>query len=177
MAKDATSCDCGCDKCATKEADGCKSDSCKCGLAKSTTPDADTDSAITEDAEKSASVESENVALDETVVAGIVEKAVAQAKASVESELDLLKSAIKAEREKATELEAALETANKAAVAGGPKRSRVNATNEDVADLNRKAAVYASKAAATTDPLLAKGYRELAEELTTKATKVAGKGF
>lgn len=176
MAKDAIACECECDKCSDKAADGCKSDSCKCGNYKSAEPDTEGTPADTaEDLEKSIPAEQETVAIDETVVAGIVEKAVAQAKASVESELDLLKSAIKAEQEKATELAAALETANKAAVTGGPKRSRVNATNLDAVELNRKAAVYSAKAAATTDTLLAKGYRELAEELTTKATKIAGK--
>jgi len=70
---------------------------------------------------------------------------------------------------KAATLENELATAKSLAVGGGPKRTSnpidANATN----DLLTKALVYKQKANATTDPMLAKGYKALYDEYMAKA--------
>ena len=107
---------------------------------------------------------------DEDVKA-IVEKAVKSATESIKSEVASLMSAKQAAEERATTLESELITAKSLAVNGGPKRTikpiDANATN----DLLTKALVYKTKANATTDPTLAKGYKALADEYLAKANE------
>ena len=94
----------------------------------------------------------------------------ASARAAVTEEIATLQSALKAEQEKAIQLQSDLDTANKAAVAGGPKRAAMTKST-DSSELLQKAAEYSIKASSTADPLLAKGYRELANDLRSKAEK------
>ena len=108
--------------------------------------------------------------LDDEVVAEIVEKAVKTATESVRAEIASLRAVTKAAEEKAVALESELVAAKSAAVAGGPKRTgriAVTQTNE----LMLKAAEYRSKAAATSDPILVKGYKALEKEYLSKAGK------
>ena len=126
-------------------------------------------------AEEAPAVEAEAVAveattevLDDEVVAEIVEKAVKTATESVRAEIASLQAVTKAAEEKAVALESELVAAKSAAVAGGPKRTgriAVTQTNE----LMLKAAEYRSKAAATSDPILVKGYKALEKEFLSKA--------
>ena len=111
-----------------------------------------------------------NDILDESAVAEIVEKAVKSATESVKAEIASLQAATKAAEEKAVALESELVTAKSAAVSGGPKRTgriAVTQTNE----LLLKAAEYKAKAAATSDPILVKGYKSLEKEFLSKAGK------
>ena len=106
--------------------------------------------------------------LDDEVVAEIVEKAVKTATESVRAEIASLQAATKAAVEKAVALESELVAAKSAAVSGGPKRTgriAVTQTNE----LVLKAAEYRAKAAATSDPILVKGYKALEKEFLSKA--------
>ena len=65
-------------------------------------------------------------------------------------------------------LESELVAAKSAALAGGPKRTgRVAVT--DTNELLLKAAEYRQKAAATSDSILAKGYKALEKEYLAKA--------
>lgn len=134
---------------------------CKCYKA------ADADTEATEaDAEKSATVD---VKFDEDQISSILEKAVSSAKETVEAEFTLLKTSLAEAEQKAANLEAELETAKKMAVAGGPKRSILKSTETTDTELIQKAAAYRQFASTTQDPLLAKGYRELAADLEAKA--------
>jgi len=111
-----------------------------------------------------------NDILDESAVAEIVEKAVKSATESVKAEIASLQAATKAAEEKAVALESELVTAKSAAISGGPKRTgriAVTQTNE----LLLKAAEYKAKAAATSDPILIKGYKSLEKEFLSKAGK------
>ena len=111
-----------------------------------------------------------NDILDESAVAEIVEKAVKSATESVKAEIASLQAATKAAEEKAVALESELVTAKSAAISGGPKRTgriAVTQTNE----LLLKAAEYKAKAAATSDPILVKGYKSLEKEFLSKAGK------
>jgi hypothetical protein len=106
--------------------------------------------------------------LDEKSVTAIIEKAVKSATDSVKAEIAELQNATKAAEEKAMALESELVIAKSAAVAGGPKRTgRVAVT--DTNELLIKAAEYRLKAAATSDPILAKGYKALEKEYLSKA--------
>ena len=123
-------------------------------------------------AEEAPAVEAEATTevLDDEVVAEIVEKAVKTATESVRAEIASLQAVTKAAEEKAVALESELVAAKSAAVAGGPKRTgriAVTQTNE----LMLKAAEYRSKAAATSDPILVKGYKALEKEFLSKAGK------
>jgi len=121
-------------------------------------------------AEQAAEEAAETEVLDDEVVAEIVEKAVKTATESVRAEIESLKSATKAAEEKAVALESELVAAKSAAAAGGPKRTgriAVTQTNE----LMLKAAEYRAKAAATSDPILVKGYKALEKEFLSKAGK------
>jgi len=128
-------------------------------------------------AEEAPAVEAEAAAeeaapevLDDEATAEIVEKAVKTATESVRAEIASLKAATKAAEEKAVALESELVAAKSAAVAGGPKRTgriAVTQTNE----LMLKAAEYRAKAAATSDPILVKGYKALEKEFLSKAGK------
>lgn len=148
MSADATE-DCGCDG-----GDGCEcadDKMCKCNMAaKSATP---------------------TVTVDEDQISGIINKAVASAKAAVTDEIDALKTALEAESAKAIQLAEELATAKKAAVAGGPKRAIITKSTQDLNELFIKAAEFRAKAAATEDKTLAEGYRELAEDFEAKANK------
>jgi len=112
-----------------------------------------------------------NLTTDEGVVANIVEKAVAQARVAVTEEIASLQSALKAEQEKAIQLQGDLETAQKAVVAGGPKRSTITTKSNDSSELLTKSAEYLIKAKNTADPVLAQGYRDLAKDLRKQAEK------
>ena len=80
------------------------------------------------------------------------------------SEVDRLKSALDAEIEKATRLEAELELAKSAVIAGGPRRSAITKA-VNTSEILVKATEYRNKAAATTDRVLRKGYEDLAADL------------
>jgi hypothetical protein len=100
-------------------------------------------------------------------VEAIVEQAIKSATASIKSEVASLVSAKEAALEKATALESELAIAKSLAVAGGPKRTGTSQAQPN--DLLIKAATYKAKAQATTDPILAKGYKQLADEFFAKA--------
>ena len=106
--------------------------------------------------------------LDDEVIAEIVEKAVKSATESVKAEIAELRAATKAAEAHAVALESELVTAKSAAVAGGPKRTgRAAVTTEN--ELLTKATEYRVKAAATSDPILVKGYKALEKEYLSKA--------
>jgi hypothetical protein len=109
----------------------------------------------------------DNEILDEKSVTAIIEKAVKSATDTVKSEIDELRVATKAAEARTVELETELTIAKSAAASGGPKRAgRVVAT--DTNELLIKAAEYRLKASATTDPILAKGYKALEKEYLSK---------
>lgn len=119
-------------------------------------------------AEKSATNE---LAVGDSVVGDIVEKAVQSAKQAVEAELELLKSATAVAEEKAVQLEAQLTDALSKAAAGGPVRTGTKTKSVNTDALLVKATEYRLKASATQDRLLADGYRELADDLEKQARK------
>jgi hypothetical protein len=137
--------------CAGGEDCECGDKMCKCNMA----------------ADKSATL---NVTVDDDQMSVILNKAVASAKAAVIEEIDALKTALEAESAKSIQLEQDLATAKKAAVAGGPARAAIQkAPNVNIDTLFAKAAEFRQKAASTQDKTLAEGYRELADDLETKA--------
>jgi hypothetical protein len=111
----------------------------------------------------------EDEILDEKSVTAIIEKAVKSATETVKAEIADLQAATKAAEDRAVALESELVTAKSAALSGGPKRTgRVAVT--DTNELLLKAAEYRQKAAATSDSILAKGYKALEKEYMAKAT-------
>jgi hypothetical protein len=114
------------------------------------------DAEVSEEAPASADVEA------------IVEKAVKSATESIRAEVVSLLSAKEAAETKAASLESELAVAKSLAVAGGPKRT-AKPIDTKVSDNLTKAAVYRAKANATTDPLLIKGYKALAEKFANAA--------
>ena len=108
-------------------------------------------------------------------IADIVEKAVKSAMSGVEAQVAELKSAKEAVENKATELESELATAKSLAIGGGPKRTTMATGAKSNNELLAKAAYYKAKAAATTDTILAKGYRDLAKDFADKATEAESK--
>jgi hypothetical protein len=100
-------------------------------------------------------------------VEAIVEQAIKSATQSIKTEIASLVSAKEAALEKAVSLESELAIAKSLAVAGGPKRTGKSIAQSN--DLLVKAATYKAKAQATTDPQLAKGYKQLADEFYAKA--------
>lgn len=86
------------------------------------------------------------------------------------AELNLLKSALAVEKEKAVQLEAELEIAKNAVVSGGPKRAAI-ALKSDTSTLLVEATKYLAKAEQTSDKYLAEGYREIAADLQKQAKK------
>jgi hypothetical protein len=111
---------------------------------------------------------SEEVTSDDESVDALVEKAVKSAMEMVKGEIDTLRAEKKSAVEKSVKLETELTTALSKSVAGGPKRTAIEqgaVSNEYLA----KGIAYKAKADATTDPVLAKGYREIANELLAKA--------
>ena len=125
------------------------------------------------------SVEAEEVAktdeeiteiLGEKFLTSIIEKATKSASEIVRAEIASYETALKAAEDKSVALESELVLAKSAAASGGPKRTgRVKV--DDSNELLIKAAEYRVKAAATTDPILAKGYKALESEYLSKATK------
>jgi len=155
----------------TMAVDGEDAIECSCGLKSCDkcykSADADEDAEV-EETEKSVQFD-----IDPEQVDAIMEKAVAGAKASIQEELELLKAAKVAAEQKASELEAELAQALTKAVGGGPKRASDKITDPQAKnELLQKAAQYAQKAKATNDVVLAKGYSELADELTKKANQI-----
>jgi hypothetical protein len=108
-----------------------------------------------------------SVSADEAEVSALVEQVVKSATESLKSEIAELVAAKEAALTKAVSLEEELATAKSLAIAGGPKRTGTSLGQPN--DLIVKAATYKAKANATTDPLLAKGYKALADEYFAKA--------
>lgn len=105
---------------------------------------------------------------DDETIKSLVEQAVKSAMEMVKGEIDTLRAEKKSAVEKSVKLETELTTALSKSVAGGPKRTAIEqgaVSNEYLA----KGLAYKAKADATTDPVLAKGYREIANELLAKA--------
>lgn len=111
--------------------------------------------------------------LADTDLTGIIEKAVKSAMKSVEQEVAMLKSANEAVENKATALETELATAKSLARGGGPKRSTIATGETQLSEWKAKADIYLAKATATTDKVLAKGYREMAKDFLAKASAPA----
>jgi len=106
--------------------------------------------------------------LDEAAVAAIVEKATKSATEIVKAEMAESYAALKAAKDKVSALESELVTAKSAVVQSGPKRTgRTAVTNNN--ELLLKAAEYRLKASATSDQILAKGYKALEKEYLSKA--------
>lgn len=136
------------------------------------TKSADAEEATEEVAEEVKEVSEAVEAEESTSIEDVVEKAVKSAMASVKAEIDTLRAEKESAVEKSVKLESELATALSKAVAGGPKRTAsatVAVSNEYLV----KAATYKAKADATTDPVLAKGYRDLANEFYAKAAPKA----
>ena len=106
--------------------------------------------------------------LGEKSITSILEKAIKSATETVKAEIAESLHALKAAQDQVVALESELEIAKSAAASGGAKRTGrvvVNSSNE----LLIKAAEYRLKAQATSDPILAKGYKQLEKEYLTKA--------
>lgn len=101
----------------------------------------------------------------------IVEKAVKSATESIRVEVASLVSAKEAAETKAATLESELAIAKSLAVAGGPSRT-AKPVDSKINDNLTKAAIYRAKANATTDPLLVKGYKALAEKYSSAAADI-----
>jgi len=99
----------------------------------------------------------------------IIEKAVKSAMSSVEAEVALLKSAKEAVENKAASLETELATAKSLAIGGGPKRATIATGANKTNEWKAKADLYYAKASATTDQILAKGFRDMAKEFLAKS--------
>lgn len=111
----------------------------------------------------------EEVADESTIDLGqVVEEAVKSALESVKAEIDTLRAEKEQAVEKSVKLETELATALSKSVAGGPKRTAIKLGAQSN-DYLVKAATYKAKAEATTDPVLAKGYKDLAKEFFAKA--------
>ena len=121
--------------------------------------------------EVSADDSAEKTLLSDDTVNAIIEKAVSMATESVKAEIGLAKAALEAAESKATSLETELAQAKSAAVGNGPKRSSIAAGKTQTDNLLVKAAEFNAKAARTTDSVLAKGYREIANDLIAKASQ------
>ncbi len=111
--------------------------------------------------------------VSDEVINSIIERAVKSATESVRIEIDLLKSANEAAQVQVDKLQTELESANQKAISGGPKRAMiVNPTNKTLDEFSRMADDYRAKSAATSDRLLAQGYKELAKEFDAKALQI-----
>jgi hypothetical protein len=121
-----------------------------------------------DDKEKKKKVSEDDESEDDEAIKSLVEKAVKSAMEMVKGEIDTLRAEKESAVEKSVKLETELTTALSKSVAGGPKRTAIAqgaVSNEYLA----KGLAYKAKADATTDPVLAKGYREIANELLAKA--------
>lgn len=124
-----------------------------------------TDADIYEDSED----DSDKSAMSDVVINSIIEKAVKSATESVRDEIALLKSANEAAQVEVNKLQTELETANLKAVSGGPKRAVISNPLRGVDEFTRRAIEYRMKSANTSDPVLARGYKDLAIEQEAKA--------
>ena len=131
------------------------------------TPDQSPKSANPEEIKNSETDKVEDI-LPTDKVNEIVEKALTSAKESVLTEVHAFKSATEAAEKRVAELEAELAVAKSMAISGGPKRTAIKAGNE-MNEMLTKASMFNAKAASTTDPDLAQGYRELAKSFLAKA--------
>jgi len=127
-----------------------------------TSVEAAVEEAVTENSEATTEV-------DAADVEAIVEQVVKSATESLRAEIATLVSAKEAALEKSVSLESELAIAKSLAVAGGPSRT-AKPLSTKINDNLTKAAIYKAKANATTDPVLAKGYKQLAEEFYSKAS-------
>lgn len=121
-----------------------------------------------EEKKKAKKVSEDDESEEDEAIKALVEKAVKSAMASVRAEIDTLRAEKESAVEKSVKLESELTTALSKTVAGGPKRAAIRQgaeSNEYLA----KGLAYKAKADASTDPVLAKGYREIANELLAKA--------
>jgi hypothetical protein len=126
-----------------------------------TPAEAAVEEAVTENSEAPTEV-------DAADVEAIVEQVVKSATESLRAEITSLVAAKEVALEKSVVLESELAIAKSLAVAGGPSRT-VRPLSTKINDNITKAAIYKAKANATTDPVLAKGYKILAEEFYSKA--------
>ena len=123
-----------------------------------------------EEKKKAKKVSEDDESEDDEAIKALVEKAVKSAMESVRAEIDTLRAERESAVEKSVKLESELTTALSKTVAGGPKRAAIRQgaeSNEYLA----KGLAYKAKADASTDPVLAKGYREIANELLAKSSK------
>ena len=127
------------------------------------TPEATEEVSVDDSAEKTL--------LSDDTVNAIIEKAVSMVTESVKAEVGLAKAALEAAESKAASLETELAQAKSAAIGNGPKRSSIAAGKTQNDNLLVKAAEFNAKAARTTDSVLAKGYREIANDLIAKASQ------
>ena len=144
------------------------SESPKSAEADETPAEEKTEEKVEEEVKEPADAEVSEEAPAPADVEAIVEKAVKSATESIRSEVASLVSAKEAAETKAASLESELAVAKSLAVAGGPKRT-AKPIDSKVNDNLTKAAIYRAKANATTDPLLVKGYKALAEKFATAA--------
>ena len=126
-----------------------------------TPTEAPVEEAVTENSEAPTEV-------DAADVEAIVEQVVKSATESLRAEIASLVAAKEVALEKSVVLESELAIAKSLAVAGGPSRT-AKPLSTKINDNLTKAAIYKAKANATTDPVLAKGYKQLAEEFYSKA--------
>lgn len=122
--------------------------------------------------EEEDSVKADKSALSDDAISVIIEKAVKSATDTVRSEIELLKSAKEADTEVINKLESELAAANNKAANGGPKRAALRPLTAGVSDFINKAAEYRAKAAATSDPILARGWKEMAQDFDSKAAEL-----
>lgn len=129
-------------------------------------------------AEEATEEVTEEVSVDENStekLEAIVEEVVDKATKALKSEITNLVSAKEAAEAKVMSLETELATAKSLALGGGPKRTANPIDVKATSDLLTKAAVYKAKAQATTDPTLAKGYKQLADEYISKHEELLNK--
>lgn len=179
MKKDAEADDEKCADC------GMKMDECKCDMGmKDEKSDAATDmtptyetgatlntATIVSPDQTPKSVSAEQAEKLENLVEEVVEKATK----ALKSEIASLLSAKEAAENEAMALKTELATAKSLALGGGPKRAASPVDVKATEDLLTKASVYNAKAQATTDPVLAKGYKQLAKEFLAKYEETQSK--
>lgn len=122
--------------------------------------------------EEEDSAKADKSALSDVTISDIIEKAVKSATDTVRDEIELLKSAKEADTEVINKLQAELATANSKAANGGPKRMATKPLVVGVSEYINKAAEYRAKAAATSDQILAKGWKEMAADFEAKAVEL-----
>tara|TARA_R110000868_G_scaffold74293_6_gene214787 strand:+ start:7481 stop:8953 length:1473 start_codon:yes stop_codon:yes gene_type:complete len=127
----------------------------------------------TEELEDSEDKSSDKSLLADINIQDIVEKAVKSAMKSVEAEVAELKTAKDAVENKAASLETELATAKSLAIGGGPKRTTIATGASTTNEWKAKADLYFAKSSATTDQILAKGYRDMAKDFLAKAVSPA----